>query len=137
MGNASREISFGQFVKQLAGRLQEKNVAMPLKNQEPWHVLFYELARMSGTGKPKFLDSLIFDWDTTYPKCPELSEFLSALHFTASASARNPRFDIISVDPATAQRWSEQAEQDDPDLKAFVTRAVDLASKEFAASPGQ
>lgn len=135
--SASREISLGQFVKQLVGRLQQEDVAIPLRNQEPWHALFYELARMPNAGRPTFLDEIIFDWDSPYPKCRELSEFLSALHFTASASARNPRFDTISVDTETAQRWSAQVDEDEEDLKAFVGRAVDLASKEFAASSGQ
>ena len=134
MSNTNPNVSLGQFVKRLAARLQENNVPLPLKNQTPWHLLFYDLTKLSCAGRPKFLDELVFNWDSPYPKCQELSQFLSALHFTASASARNPRFDVISVDPTTAERWTRQADQDDPDLKAFVANAVDLATEEFAAS---
>jgi hypothetical protein len=134
MVNANRDVSLGEFVKRLAARLQENNVALPLKNQEPWHVLFYDLTKTSRAGRPKFFDELVFDWDSRYPKCQELSEFLSALHFTANASARNPRFDVISVQPAIAERWARRADQDDPDLRGFVGYAVGLATKEFTTS---
>jgi hypothetical protein len=131
MASSSREMSLGQFVKQLAGLLQAQDVPLPFKNQEPWHSLFYDLSKATDPGKPEFLDNLVFDWDAPYPKCQQLSEFLSALHFTASASARNPRFDVISLDPATARRWCQQAQHDEPNLKAFVTQAATLATKEF------
>ena len=133
MVDTSRDISLGQFVKQLTALLQIKEVELPLKNQRPWHLLFYELAELPDSPeKPKFLDELIFDWDAPYPKCRELSEFLQALHFTASVSARNPRFDSITVDSTVANRWSERYEQDDPDLKTFIGRAVEFAEREFA-----
>jgi len=135
MTKGSPEMSLGQFVKQLAGRLQEDGIALPFKNQMPWHLLFYELRKYPSEGKPQFLDTLVFDWDAPYPKCQELAEFLSALHFTASASARNPRFDVISVDHTTAERWSRITDQGDPRLKTFVIHAVSLAKKEFGAMP--
>jgi hypothetical protein len=127
------EISLGQFIKQLSALLQKSGVQLPFKNQTPWHVLFYELTKKpEAPGKPRFLDQLRFDWDAPYPKCQELSEFLNALHFTASVSARNPRFDVISVPSEVAERWAQRADEDDPDLKRFVTDAVILAKQEFA-----
>jgi hypothetical protein len=130
-----QELSLGQFTKQLAALLQKRGMQLPFKNQRPWHLLFYELKkRPAGVGKPKFLDELRFDWDAPYPKCQELSEFLNALHFTASVSARNPHFDVISVSPEVADRWAQSASQDDPNLKSFIGDAVALAEKEFAAA---
>lgn len=134
MAVSARGLSLGQFVKQLAGQLQEKSVQLPFKNQQPWHALFYDLTKIVDVGKPKFFDELIFDWDGPYPKCQALSEFLSALHFTASVSARNPKFDTISLEQTTARRWCEQADHDEPDLKAFLTSAVERAASEFGAA---
>jgi hypothetical protein len=136
MTYAGRDLSLGQFVKQLAALLQKKNMQLPFKNQRPWHLLFYELKKQpTVTGKPKFLDELIFNWDAPYPKCEQLSEFLNALHFTASVSARNPHFDVISVAPEVADRWAKNADEDDADLKSFLNAAVNLAEKEFGAAP--
>jgi hypothetical protein len=134
MTYASQELSLGQFVKQLAALLQQKEVQLPFKNQKPWHVLFYELKKQSAApGRPKFFDELTFDWDAPYPKCQQLSEFLNALHFTASVSARNPHFDVITLSPEVAERWAQSTDQDDPELKGFVHSAVVLAENEFAA----
>jgi hypothetical protein len=132
MADARRDVSLGQFVKQLAAQLQKKDRPLPFKNQRPWHLLFYELKKQPAVpGRPKFLDELTFDWDAPFPKCQQLAEFLNAMHFTASVSARNPHFDVISVTPAVADRWS-QSIGDDADLRAFVNSAVGLAEKEFS-----
>jgi hypothetical protein len=129
------EMSLGQFVKQLAALLQQKGVELPFKNQKSWHMLFYELKKLPvSPGRPKFLDELPFDWDAPYPKCQQSSEFLNALHFTASVSARNPLFDVIHVAPDVAERWAKNVNQD-PDLKQFISNAAILAEKEFAAAP--
>jgi hypothetical protein len=131
-----QEMSLSEFVKQLAALLQKRNVRLPFKNQRPWHMLFYELKkRPVAPGRPNFLDELRFDWDAPYPKCQQLSEFLNALHFTASVSARNPHFDVISVAPDVADRWANNADQDDPDLKQFINGASALAEKEFTTAP--
>lgn len=134
MTDASREMSLGQFVKQLVALFGSKNETLPFKDQKRWHLLFYELTKFPATpGKPKFLDELVFDWDVPYPKCQELSDFLHALHWTASVSANNPRFDVIRIEPAVADRWSEQFDQVDPDSQKFLREAEELARKEFAA----
>jgi hypothetical protein len=96
----------------------------------------YELKKHPvAPGRPKFFDELRFDWDAPYPKSQQLSEFLNALHFTASVSARNPHFDVISVAPDVADRWANDVDQDDPKLKQFIGGAVILAEKEFAMAP--
>lgn len=130
------EISLGQFVKQLAATLSQKSVVLPFKDQKRWHLLFHELAKLpTKPGKPKFLSRLIFDWDASYPKCQELADFLHALHFTASVSAHNPRYDVISLDPTDAKRWVAQINHDDPNVRHFLNRAINLARQEFKAAP--
>jgi hypothetical protein len=84
-------------------------------------------------GKPEFLNKLVFDWDAPYPKSQELGNFLTALHFTASVSAQNPRFDTILIDSAAQNRWMRNLEQGEPNLKSFIESAAELAQKEFAA----
>ncbi len=134
MTYAGRDLSVGQFVRQLAALLQKKKVQLPFKNQRPWHLLFYQLKKQSSApGRPNFFDELNFDWDGAYPKCQQLSEFLNALHFTASVSARNPHFDVISVAPEVADRWAQSVKQDDPELMRFVDHAVTIATREFSA----
>ena len=133
MTNTMQEISLGQFVRQLAALLQKEDVDLPLKKQDAWHLLFYNLKNVPpDVSKPEFLDDLVFDWDATYPKCQELSDFLNAMHFTANVSARNPRFDVIMVEPTVADRWSQQLDQSDPELRAFFDTAAELAREEFA-----
>jgi hypothetical protein len=58
---------------------------------------------------------------------------VSALHFTASVSARNPHYDVIGITPQIADRWAQSVSLDNPHLKRFVDDAVTLAQKEFAA----
>ncbi len=128
----TNDISLGQFVKQVAGLLQEQNAPLPLKNQQVWHTFFYDLKRSSDPGKPSFFDDLVFDWDAPYPKCQELSEFLHALHSTASISAHNPRYEIMTVDVSIARQWSDAAKSDEPDLRGFVENAAKVAKKDFA-----
>lgn len=131
---AGTDLSMGQFVRQLAALLQQNGIDLPFKNQRPWHLLFYELKGKEATsGRPKFFEELRFDWDAPYPKCQQLSEFLNALHFTASVSAHNPLYNVITIAPEIADRWAQSVSQDDPDLKRFVDDAVTLAQKEFAA----
>ncbi len=133
MTDMIRDMSLGQFVKHVAVLVQNRKVDLPFKNQEPWHLLFYELSTLPpDPGKPEFLDELVFDWDAPQPKCQELSDFLHALHFTANVSARNPHFDVISVDPDVADRWSQPLDPNNRELEQFLDRAVELACEEFA-----
>jgi hypothetical protein len=128
----TRDISLGQFVKQVAGLLQEQETPLPLKNQQVWHTFFYDLKKSADPGKPSFFDALVFDWDAPYPRCPELSEFLHALHSTASVSAHNPRYEIMTVDTSIARQWSQATKNDEPDLRTFVENAARTARVRFA-----
>ena len=75
MGAITQNLSLGQFVKQLAALLQEKNIKLPFKDQRPWHLLFYELSKQPQKGRPTFFDGLVFDWDAPYPKCQDFPNF--------------------------------------------------------------
>jgi hypothetical protein len=129
-----QEISLGQFVEQLTGLLQKDSVQLPFKNQRPWHILFYDLKKITAAGRPKFFDQLRFDWDGPYPKCRELSEFLHALHVTTSIGVANPDYDEILVGREVEEEWVNNAKKDEPDLKQFVDYAVTRAKKEFAGA---
>jgi hypothetical protein len=123
--------SLGEFVKQLAALLQMNNVPLPFKNEEPWHLLFYELKETCRKGRPGFFDELRFDWDGPFPKCQELSNFLQALHWNASVSAANPHYDTIALPPAVAELWSKSVGTLPEDKRAFLDEALALAEKEF------
>lgn len=125
-------MTLGEFVKQLAALMQQRNISMPLKNERPWHALFYRLKTSREPGRPPFLDRLRFDWDGPYPKCQELSDFLKALHCNASASATNPHYDTITLTDDVARLWSGRLDGVPPDTRAFMERATDNARREFA-----
>lgn len=123
----------GDFVEQLAAKLQQQNVPMPFENERPWHELFYRLKRESIHGGSGFFNELRFDWDGPYPKCAELSEFLHALHWNACVDARNPHFDRISLPEEIVKIWSERAEKLDETEKRFLSRSVQAAREDFGA----
>ncbi len=128
-------ISLGEFVKQLAAQLQTQHVTMPFRNEEPWHLLFYQLAKTKDVpGKPEFFERLRFDWDGPYPKSQELSDFLQALHWTASVSASNPHYEVINLPDDVADLWKKSfgmfAEKD---ISEFLCYAVKCAEKEFVS----
>ncbi|HXY98808.1 MAG TPA: hypothetical protein VEI03_02325 [Stellaceae bacterium] len=133
--DASAGMSLGEMVKLLAATLHKNRVPLPFKNQKPWHLLLYTL-KMEGPkpDRPKFLDDLVFDWDGPFPTCEELSSFLNALHFTANVSGHNPRFNLVSVDDADAERWLKDFDKMGANSKSFVERAAELASREFTVT---
>ena len=134
MPSAKDEMSLGRMVTLLVADLHKDNVGLPLRNQEPWHLLFYRLKKaLDMPDRPEFLDDLVFDWDGPYPKCDELSEFLNGLHISANVSAHNPSFGFISVDDDDAARWSEELGRLDPGVKTFVERATVFAREEFSS----
>ncbi len=128
------EMSLGELVKQIAAAMQKASVAMPFKDEEPWHALFYQLKRRDAQGKPEFLAHLCFNWDGPYPKCQELTDFLQALHWNASVSAANPHYDTITLPNAVADLWSQETEDLPDGTKRFLKEAVSLAKQQF--SPG-
>ncbi len=127
-------LTLGDFVRQLAASLNDRDIKMPFKNEKGWHVLFYNLKTTEAKpGKPVFFNQLFFDWDGPYPKCKELSEFLHALHWNAGVSAENPRYEKIELDSAIAGLWKEKKKDLPPDDLIFLEDAVKQASELFMA----
>ena len=131
----NQEMTLGQFVKLLASRMHQEKIPLPFKNQKPWHLALYCLKEETeGHDRPDFIDDLEFDWDSDYPSCEELSDFLNALHFTANVAVHNPRFDIISVDEKDAERWSEQLDGLNDSSQELLEAAVNIARIEFESA---
>jgi len=133
-----RQESLGEFIKQLTSLMCQNQVKMPFKNEQPWHLLFYELKETEGLpGKPAFFERLRFDWDGPYPKSRQLSEFLQALHWNASVSADNPRYDTITLPAPVADLWSHRVAKLDPETRNFLDEAVKRGQKAFSQSVGE
>jgi len=129
----NREISLGEFVKQLTLRFTEQGMTMPLRDERPWHMLFYKLKTSSSVaGRPDFLADLLFDWDGPYPRSSELAEYLDTLHWTGCLSASNPQYEVVTVNPKVSQLWSSLPI--DPKLSSFIDYAVQAAKGPFGAA---
>jgi len=129
----SQEISLGEFVKQLTLRFTQEGMTMPLRDERPWHMLFYRLKVASyPAGKPSFLEDLLFDWDGPYPRSSELAEYLDALHWTGCLSASNPQYEKVSVNPKVSQLWS--ALTVDPELNSFMDYVIETAKGHFSGT---
>jgi len=132
-----QNVSLGEFVRMLSARIvQDKpDTELPFKDERVWHFLFYELKKQNLPGRPAFLDGLFFDWDGRYPKSQQLSEFLHALHWNASVSAGNPRYEGLRLSQETANSWGALADAiDTEEGKAFLATAVGRARQEFYAT---
>jgi len=93
VGN-TMNLSFGEFVKFLILLLHRNGIAFSFRNHRAWHLLWYRLKEMPETnGKPIFFKTLVFDWDTEYPVCQELSEFLWTLYRTGSVVTTSPEYE--------------------------------------------
>lgn len=102
--------TLGDFVKELTVLMKADGLQLPLKDERPWHYLFFELKRnRSAEGRPTFFDRLIFDWDGPSPKCQELSEFIHALHWNATVTASNPTYESLTLSEDVAARWRPTA----------------------------
>lgn len=126
----AQTMSLGEFVKQLAVRMHNSKVPMPLKDERPWHVLLYELKTSEIQPKPVFLSNLQFDWDGPYPRSRDLSDYIHGLHFTGCVSAANPSYDAISLDENLEKVWS--SEKLDDEVSMFMAKAMDIVKREFA-----
>ena len=127
------DLSLSDFMKSLVSLMDERRWKLPLKNEKPWHVLFYELKKANlGARKPKFLNELRFDWDGPYPKSQDVSDFLHALHWNASVSAANPQFTTISLSPEVAELWKKLHSELDSEARSMVDNAMPYAEKQFA-----
>ena len=102
--------NLGDFVKEMAALMTDNHLRLPLKDERPWHLLFFELKRdRQPADRPAFLDRLIFDWDGPSPKCQELSEFIHALHWNANVTASNPTYETLTLSDDVAKRWRPAA----------------------------
>ncbi|MBS0537090.1 MAG: hypothetical protein JSR72_23790 [Proteobacteria bacterium] len=122
-------MSLGEFVKQLAVRMTKAKIAMPFKDERPWHVVLYDLATSDLKPKPEFLKKLQFDWDGPYPRSRDLSDYIHGLHFTGCVSAANPSYGEITLDGNLAKMWS--ALEVNEDVKKFMDKAMLVAEKKF------
>jgi hypothetical protein len=128
----TNEMSLGEFVKQLIVRMHDNHLKMLFKEDRPWHLLFYKLSKEKFVGKPEFFDNLHFDWDGPYPKCPELSRFIHALHWTGAVAAINPSYErIMLLSEQMRQLWSQQGESLPSQANEFLEHAAILAGKQF------
>jgi len=124
----NREISLGEFVKQLTLRFDKQSMIMPLRDEKPWHMLFYKLkTSTNAAGKPVFLSELLFDWDGPYPRSSELAEYLDTLHWTGCLSASNPQYKKFTVNPKVSKLWTSL--KIDAELSSFIDYAVQEAAK--------
>lgn len=128
------ELSFGDFMKHLVAFFHEKGISMPLKEERPWHDLFFELSQKEPQdGVPGFLSQLIFNWDGPYPKCEEVSEFLHSLHWNAGISVGNPSYSQMTLPEEIANLWAERRNNLDNSANAALETALNIAETKFAA----
>lgn len=118
------DISIGQLVEQIAVVRSDRGEALPLRDERPWHELFYHLKTQQDPARPKFFDSLDFDWDGPYPKSQDLSAFLQALHWNACVSAANPHFEQASLNPEVKGLWGREAGELAEELEIYIRRAA-------------
>jgi hypothetical protein len=123
-------MSLGEFVKQLAVRMHNSGLPMPLKDERPWHTLLYQLKASKVEPKPTFLGDLQFDWDGPYPRSRDLADYIHGLHLTGCVSAANPSYDEITLDEKLEKVWS--SDRLDPAMRQFMDGVMDIAKKEFA-----
>ena len=118
--------NLGDFVKEMAALMKDADLRLPLKDERPWHLLFFDLKRdRQAVDRPAFLDRLVFDWDGPSPKCQELSEFIHALHWNANVTASNPTYETLTLSEDVANRWRPAA------LTMFHQSALALARTKF------
>ena len=121
--------TLGDFVKELAALMTEAHLQLPLKDERPWHILFFHLKQVGETdGRPAFFDHLVFDWDGPAPKCQELSEFIHALHWNATVTANNPTYEALQLGNDVAELWRPNRHT------AFHALALEQARREFPAA---
>ena len=121
--------TLGDFVKELAVLMRDADLQLPLKDERPWHILFFHLKQDRNVeGRPAFFDNLVFDWDGPAPKCQELSEFIHALHWNATVTANNPTYEAIQLSNEIADLWRPTHRT------AFHLAALEHARAEFCTA---
>ncbi len=128
---AKNQMTLGELVKYLAALLAEKEVPMPFKDEEPWHVLFHQLQGENRDWKPDFLKSLIFDWGGPFPKSKDLSRYLQLLHVTGCVGVTNPSYRQMELSEGLQKLWHSQVEKLPEPQRKFVEHAASLAQGSF------
>jgi len=128
--------SIADVVDYLLLLLHKNGIPLFLRYEYRWHILFYGLKKTQLIeGKPAFLRELVLDWDGIYPKCNELSEYLTGLRVTGTATIANiPRFSedyVLRED--VAMRWEEQFDLLSETDKKFLFDLFKIAKEQFIA----
>ena len=110
-------ISLFDFGKSLIANLKLNRSSVPNENSS-WHRLFYDLGDEEKGGKPRFLDNIWFNWDGSYPKSPELSEFFQALNVVHLARSRDGK--KIILDKNTIVSWLNRFDSYSPELREYL-----------------
>ena len=125
-------MTLADFVKYLVALLNEGRTDMPYEDESPWHELFYDLkTRDEAREKPEFIKNLRFDWDAPYPKSPEVSEYLHALHWSACVTAQNPYYERITLSPEIASFWLKEYNNLDNNEKDYLNEVASIAKERF------
>ena len=122
------EMTLADFIKYLVTLLNLKKIDMPYEDERSWHELFFFL-KTQREDMPDFIRSLIFDWDTSYPKSSEVSEYLHALHWTACVTAQNPSYEKITLSPQMSSFWQKEYDNLDAYDKNYLTIVVPIAER--------
>lgn len=126
---ARDQMTLGEFVKYLAALLAEKEVPMPFKDEEPWHLLFHKLKEEESSRKPDFLKTLVFDWGGPFPKSKDLSRYLQLLHVTGCVGVTNPSYKQMELSEGLEKLWRSQVEKLPVPQRKFVEHAANLAQE--------
>ncbi len=125
-------MSCGEFVKHLILLLHRNQVPFSFRSHEPWHRLFFRLKTVPAVaGKPVFFEILAFDWDKTYPRSQELSDFLSILSVTGSVATTSPRYETYILSEETEESWLNTLNMPDKATRRFLNTALEMAREEF------
>ena len=130
------EMTLGDFVNYLVLLLQKYEIALPFNNQALFHKLLYRLKKENDiAGKPNFLKKLWFDWNGSYPKSPELSEYLHALCWIGIVVKANcPGCDTYWLSKNIEELWQKQFEKIDEVIKQYLNLVIGIAKEEFESA---
>jgi len=130
------EFSLGDTVRQFALLMKENGVLIPFKNEEPWHLLFYQLKKGNMADSPEFLALLRFDSRGHYPRCRELSEFLHGLHIACTVDVGNPSYEEMFIPPDVIADWKEERARIPSETIRFLASGFEIVKKEFQTKQG-
>lgn len=129
---AKVQMTLGEFLRYLAALLSKNDTPMSFKDEEPWHVLLYGLQQETFSGKPEFLDRLVFDWGGPFPKSKDLSRYLQLLHVTGCVGVTNPSYKKMELSDGLEKLWYSQVGELSKAQRRFVEHAATLAQESFS-----